>query len=290
MQFWEKYRPVFEASNDVGSAPADPPASEALAPDPAPPTETQAAPETPTEAVAETAPAPKTNETPWYLRELAKERGKRQEEAEARASAERRAAEAEALAQRLQTQRQGDAPPVTPSTPRPTSPNIDQDLIRQEAARMRLYEDALDVRNRGLAEYGAAFNETLNIINSLGASTDDFVSDVLAVDKVNAHTLYKKLGEEPEKLAALTQMSSRQRIAELTRLSMAKAETKASEQVSAPPVKQVSKAPPPPPPVSSSASKVTDWRSDKASDAEFTRGWEETMRLRAEKRRGLTLR
>lgn len=288
MQFWEKYHPVFEASNDAGSAPANPPASEALAPEtPAP--EIPVAPETPVEAPVAAA-APKTNETPWYLRELAKERGKRQEESEARAAAVRRAEEAEALAQRLQAQRSTD-PNAAPShsATRSNAPAVDQELIRQEAARQRLYEDTLELKNRGMAEFGADFNQTLNIINALGAASDEFVSDVLAVDKANAHALYKKLGEEPEKLTALAQMSSRQRIAELTRLSMTKGEAKSAESAVAP-LKQVSKAPPPPPAVTPSASKVTDWRSDKSSDEDFSRGWLETQRKRAELRRGANLR
>jgi len=47
---------------------------------------------------------------------------------------------------------------------------------------------------------------------------------------------------------------------------------------------RVSRAPNPPPPVDPGASKTIDWRSDEASDAEFTAGFNETMLKRHPRR------
>ncbi len=236
-------------------------------------------------AAPEPDPAPQPSKKPWYLERISQESARAQDAAAKLVAAERRAADAEALAERLrlgsdQTQRQ---------EPQQRTHEPDRQAeIRREAFALRLAEDSMEVRNRGIAEYGASFVESLGILQAVGAVTDDFVSDVLAVDKSNAHKIFDQIAKDPERAATLAAMSSRQRIAELTRMSVAS--TVASTAVPAPvpaattPQKTVSKAPAPPPRIEPTASQVKDWRLDSSSDEEFDRGFDEMIKNRRIKR------
>jgi hypothetical protein len=228
-------------------------------------------------------PIPPPAGKPWYLERISQESARAEAVAAKLATAERRAAEAEALAERL---RAGNDSPTRQEPPSTRQEPDRQAEIRREAAAMRLAEDSMEVRNRGIAEYGASFVESLGILQAVGAVTDDFVSDVLAVDKSNAHKIFDTIAKDPERAATLAAMSSRQRIAELTRMSVAqttpKADPEPTQAATLP--KFTSKAPAPPPRIEPTASQVVDWRSDKASDDEFTRGFEEMMKKRTARR------
>lgn len=236
----------------------------------------------PVDPPAPAAPAEHGNKgkQPWFLQRISEETSKRVQTETELAAERRRADEATALLARLQAD---PAAPAVPPAGRhpvaldPSSPEFRQ-AVQQEAARDRFFEDTTAVKNAGLQKFGAAFENTLNILTAVGVTTDDVVADILAVDKANAHILIDKLGQDPEKASALARMNSRTRIAELTRMSMgtpAAVETKPA--APAVPAKQVSRAPAPPPPVEPSASKVVDWRTDDASDADFDAGFKEMM-------------
>ncbi len=219
--------------------------------------------------------APKPDKKPWFLERISQESAKAQDATRRLAEAERRAAEAEALAARLQA---GKDPTVTPQSAGKT---FTQAEIRAEAERLRFHEDTVAVRDAGLGQFGQSFNETLSVLNAVGATNDDFVSDVLAVDKAGAHVLLDRLAKDPEKAVALAGMTSRQRIAELTRMSVAKTESEPKPTV---PAKAVSKAPPPAPKIEPSAAKARDGYADDASDDEFTRQFNERMKARSARR------
>lgn len=215
---------------------------------------------------------------PWFLQRIS-------EETEGRRAAEQRAADAEALAARLQA---GNNPPPADGTrqPPPADPRDFNAAVRTEAQRMRLADDSMAVRDAGLRDFGASFGESLHILTAVGATSDDMVLDLIAVDKTNAHKILANLAKDPEKAASLVGMDSRRRIAELTRMADAIAAPKTEPTAPKPgaPPKQVSKAPAPAPPVDPSASKSVDWRSDEASDEEFDRGFKETMAKRSARR------
>lgn len=213
---------------------------------------------------------------PWFLDRIS-------EEASARRAAEERATNAETLLQRLQNGKPDPAAPVVPTV----APQDFQTAVRSEAARIKLSEDSTAIRDNGLKEFGSAFTDSLNILSAVGATADDVVLDLIAVDKANAHKILATLAKDPEKAAALAGMDPRRRTAELTRMSMSALAPAADPAVPpkpAVPAKQVSRAPAPPPPVDPNASKVTDWRSDEASDDEFDRGFKETMAKRSARR------
>lgn len=234
-----------------------------------------------TEVTQETArkePPPK-----WALDRISEETRKRQDADQRAQAAERRAAEAEALASRIQS---GE----TSSQSVPT--NIQQDqpefktAVQQAAAAQRFHEETLKVRSAGFTQYGASFQESLQVLSALGATSDDFVSDVLAVDKSNAHILLETLAKDPERAVALTNMDSRSRIAELTRLTMANTAKKPDiiTETNPAPVRQVSKAPAPAPIVQPSATKTIDGYADEATDEQFTAQFNARMKERTARR------
>lgn len=243
----------------------DPPVDPALAADPP----------------ADPTPEPARNQPPkWALDRISAETAKREESDRQRDAAERRAADAEALAARLQAGANPDPAP----RPAPPAQNIDQ-MVNDRAQQIRLNEDSTAIKSAGLSEFGAAFGETLAILNAVGAVSDDIVLNMVAVDKANAHKILTTLAKDPEKAASFAKLDSRRQIAELTRMSDAlKADPKPVIVPAVAPAvvpKTGSKAPPPAPPVDPSASKTIDWRSDEASDDDFSKGWNERQAQRA---------
>ena len=178
-------------------------------------------------------------------------------------------------------QKGGDAPPVTPA---PDAPEF-QTAVQREAARLIFEQDRQTLIAAGQKEFGLAnFNGIAAILGGAGAATVDFIQDVMAVDKQNAHKILATLAEDPERAASLAEMNTRQRTVELTRISMAANATTAPtpKPTAVTPTKQVSKAPPPP--VEPSASKTVPWYSDDASDAEFDKGFYSPDRLKKRQR------
>jgi len=278
----EKYiRPLFEAPDMSQAQGEAAPAAviDAIA------VEAAAAAPDPAQEEAEAAPAARepTREAgkPWFLKRISEESQKVADANSRLAAAERRAAEAEALAERLQSgDDQSRQPPKTPA-----NANDFDARVRAEASRQRFLEDTVDVRNRGLEKFGTAFNDTLGILNAAGATSDDFVGDVLAVDKANAHALLTVIAEDPEKAVALAAMNSRQRIAELTRMSIASAAPRQESALAPKPEpRRVSAAPAPAPRIEPGATKVVHGYDDSISDEEFTANWRASLAKRTARR------
>lgn len=250
--------------------------------------------EQPAAIAPEAAPEPETQpepaakhgnagKTPWYMERISQESARAREALERVAAAERRAQEAEELARRLHANKGPDGLPEPRQEPRNDEERRAE--IQREAQNQRFYEDTLEIKNKGYAEFGQQFGDTLSVLNALGATNNEFISDVMAIDKAKAHDLLAKIAKDPERAVSLTQMTSRQRIAELTRMTMADAKsTPAQEEKTPPAPKTTSKAPAPAPAVQPSASKVVDWRADDASDADFSRGFDEMMAKRNARR------
>jgi hypothetical protein len=226
----------------------------------------------------EVQPEPKAPLPKWMLDRIAE--AQRNEQA-ARQDAQKERdgrTNAEALAARLQ---KGDTAPA------PQPPQVDMALVNQAANKQLMDQARQQIIKDGYAAFGGPkFDEMANILGAVGCVNDEFVADVLAVDRPNAHKTLAALAAEPETAARLASLDSRSRIAELTRITMAKAAVVEPVVVVVPKVapKVVSKAPAPAPVVEPSASKVVDWRADEASDEDFTKGFEETMKKRSGRR------
>lgn len=225
--------------------------------------------------------------TPWYMARIHEETNKARA-AEERATQEaRRAADAEALLARMQSGAKPDGQPQPAAQPQPRAA-VPQDQyqhdVRAGAEQLRFYENTNEVKQAGFAQFGTGFGAVLETLTAVGATSNDFVYDVLSVDKANAHVIFDTLAKDPERAAALVNMNPRARIAELTRMTMtdAKPAAQSQGQQQAKPA-SISKAPAPKPAIEPSApASETDWldpaKLDNMTEAEanamFSRNWD----------------
>lgn len=218
--------------------------------------------------------------TPWYMDRIHKETNAKNAEREARLAAERRATDAEALAQRLANP---DGDPARPAVRQPaqqSEQDIEQ-LVEQRANLKRLDEDANDILSAGNTEF-ADFTNSRQILYALGATSNEFIADLIAVDKTNAHKILDKLAKDPEKTATLVSMDPRRRTAELTRLSMAEGAKPAAAAAPAAPAIPISKAPKPAAPLAPAAgAPETEGLGDDVDDATFSKNWDKKFLKRA---------
>lgn len=210
----------------------------------------------------EKAPPPK-----WAIDEITSERARRRQ-------AEQEARDMREMLERLQRQQQqpkeGQQEQQPPKVQYEQQPSREafQSEVRAEAARMKLAEDSGYILNQGRAA-NPNFNETLGILNAVGFTTDEVVSDLIAVDKANAHKILEKIAKDPEQAVAYAKMDSRSRVAAFTRMAMT--EQPAARQTEQP--KPISKAPPPKPGFdpAGGAGDPNDLMDDTISDAEWAR-------------------
>lgn len=242
-------------------------------------------PEPVAEVVAEPEPAPapevkpaaphgNSGKSPWYMRELAQTREEKRQANTQREAAEQRAADLQAIIDRLQADPNAPAP-VRPAARAEPAPQDFNAAVRAQSAKDRLYEDTAVVRAAGEARF-TDFGDTLGILHAIGATNDDFVADLLvAVPKESAPDMLDKLAKDPEKAASLVGMDPRRRIAELTRMADALKTPEAKAPEPAPkPAAQISRAPAPKPALSPLAAApqvdpTTAEGNDKMSDAEW---------------------
>ena len=262
-------------------APVEPPPPEVV---PEQPALTAEAPETP-----ETPPEPekdkdrKVRPDDPLISEITKLRAKNREREAENAKLRQEATAARELAERLS---RGDKQPSTTETRTPVSDDAEVDRRAEYKVFVR---DVNNMRADGIKEFGAKeFQESIGLLESYGAADDNFVSQVMSVDRVNAHKLLHDLARDPHQAIALVNMDPIRRVAELTRMSIARnpdGTFAPKEEVKAPvtPPKQVSKAPAPPPPVQPTSHKTVDFNSpeaDKLSDSEWNKLWDERQQKR----------
>lgn len=212
----------------------------------------------------EPAPAPEhgnKGKVPWYMQRINEETNKRAAIETELAQTKREKAEALALLER--------APP-TDGQPRPVprvdAPDFDSAVDAAAAAKI-LFKDSTDVRLAGQKEF-ADFGDSLAILTAVGATSDDFVGDVIDTDKDTAHKMFDYLAKNPERAAQLVNMPSRRRVAELTRISMSEINKPAPVAAAAKPA-GVSKVPAPKP-VLEAAGGVDEVDEDKMTDAQWS--------------------
>lgn len=265
----------------------DPPVDPALVASDPPPADPPATPaDSPSDPPA---PPPRMIPADVLVREVTPLRAKIRESDAALDETRRQLAEARQLIERFQRNGNGSDPATHPAPPqRHTEPTYTQADIDRRALELNFQRDAAHVSEAGLRSYGAQWRDAINIMESFGLNSADFVQSIMDVTgREKAHEVVHAIAAEPERAASLSSMTPARRIAEITRMSermTAKSSPAAKDAPAAAPTapaKNVSSAPAPAPRVQPSAGHVTDWRSDKASDEDFSRGWEERYGKRA---------
>jgi hypothetical protein len=268
-------------------APPVPPAAPSPAAALAPPAAASVPPASAPAATTEPAKPVNPNSPKWALDRISEEarRARAAEEELARERAGRQSAEE--LLRRLQSGAPNANATAAPPNPQQQSPSGRQAEIAAEAARQRFLEDINDTVAKGLSQFGHdSFTGTVNTLTAIGAN-DEFLADVLAVDKANAHQLFQKIAAEPERAATLARMPSRQRIAEIARMTVAQGNAAPANGSNAAPTTPaasatvVSKAPAPPPPIQAGASQVQEkhWWDENLDGTELDRIFFDPKRL-----------
>lgn len=226
--------------------------------------------ETPVESGEPPASEPPRKKASPLIAELTAQRARRREAEERAATAERKAADAQALLDRLTSRKEGEPAPAP--TPTPQAPD-DAEVDRRAEYKLFL-RDVEGLRSRGMAEFGAdTFADTIKSLAAYGADNDGFVRAVMEVDRENAHKLLQEISQDEVRAIGLVNMTNTQRIAELTRMSIAR-QTKTAEPTKGAEPKPaassaISRAPRPAPAISASTSSESPRWSDKRSDKEF---------------------
>ena len=201
---------------------------------------------------------------PWYMQRIHEETNKRI--AAETLTAQERREKLEALA--LLERQPADGKPA-PTAPRKDEPDFET-AVEARAAQKLLLKDSTDVRLAGQKEF-TDFNDSLAILTAVGATSDEFVGDVIDTDKDTAHKLFDFLAKNPERAAQLVNMPSRRRVAELTRISMSEIAKPVAAKEATPAAKPapVSKVPAPKP-VLEAVGAVEEVDEDKMSDAHWS--------------------
>jgi hypothetical protein len=233
------------------------------------------APETVVDETPETEVKPHHNKgrTPWYMERINEETNKRRAIEDQLAQKAREAEESRALLERLQN---GDK---QPSNVRTETPQDEEAKIEARAALKLLQRDSATVRNAGIRAY-PDFSDSLKVLTSVGATSDDFVQDLIDTDMASAHKMIDFLAKDPDRALELVNMSSKRRVAELTRISMSELNKPAP--VVAPKV-AISKVPAPKPVIDavSDDSGETDLTNDKLDDSTWSKLWDKKYKKRA---------
>lgn len=211
--------------------------------------------------LAEDKPHHLKGKTPWYMERINEETNKRREIEGQLAQERREKQEARALLERMQG---GDKAAPAQADDR----NIDA-LVKAEAARLVFEQERQAVISAGHQEFGAeGFSQIASILGAAGAATEDFIQDVIAVDKANAHLIFDVLAKDPERARALSNMDLRRRTAELTRISDKMTDSKAAAVV--PPKVAAPSKVPAPRPVIEAIRPPEDTPEDEMTDAQWS--------------------
>jgi hypothetical protein len=211
----------------------------------------------------------------WALERLAEETRAKQAlavELEHERAEKRRLAE---LTERLQAAGKDGKDGAAAAATKPPVPAIPAERfdaeVQRRAEQLLFTQDCNAVAAAGHAAF-PDFGETLGILNAVGATSDEFLQDIIATDKAAAPALMRELAANPERAKQLVTMSSRQRVAELVRMSIPLGRNKAS----VPSVGNVlSRAPTPKAAVSGQASRDEGGLNDTIGDEEFSRRWDD---------------
>ena len=162
----------------------------------------------------------KANAPKWAMDEITAQRAARRAAEEAAAAKDREIENLRQLAERAGTGKDGKpADAVSPQRTQYGSKDEFDRAVEQAATQREFAKSTQDIFDAGIKDY-QDFQESLNIMTAVGATSDEFAADLVAVDKANAHKIIHELAQTPEVSKRLAAMSSRQRVAELTKMSL----------------------------------------------------------------------
>jgi hypothetical protein len=163
----------------------------------------------------------KANAPKWAMDEITAQRAARRAAEEAAAAKDREIENLRQLAERAGTPgaKEGIAAPGTPQRTQYGSKEEFDRAVEVAATQREFAKSTQDIFDAGIKDF-QDFQESLNIMTAVGATSDEFAADLVAVDKANAHKIIHELAQTPELSKRLAAMSSRQRVAELTKMSL----------------------------------------------------------------------
>lgn len=241
---FRRFLEIVRSPDNEDGAPEPIVAENALAGDVVVP-EAEIAPEPEPEALPEPVVHGNKGKTPWYMDRINEETNKRANVEADLAKERRERQEAQSLLEKLQ--KGGDS---TTHAARVDEQDIDA-LVEARAARKLFDADCNSAAAAWKKETGADFDGRMSVLGNVGllpardGSNTDFMMDIFAVDRENAHKILDLLSQDPDRALEMTRMDSRRRIAELTRMVMSQTEKPAP--VPAPKPAAVSKVPAPKP-------------------------------------------
>ena len=222
----------------------------------------------------------------WAIDEITALRAKNREIAAEAANAAQLKAERDhwkALAEQVA------APTATPAAP-PAKPvpqagtDEFQTAVKAEAARLSFLKECEDIAAVGSQSF-KDWAETIGIINAIGASSDDFLQDVIAADRANAPALLHELANDPTMARRLVGMDARNRVGALAKMAV-KLETAAkpaaaTNGAAVTPPKPLSRAPAPMAKLDAGATNTpdTDLYSDNTPDAAWSKAFDKKFAL-----------
>lgn len=231
-------------------------------------------------AESEAAPAEGESEAPpkakpWFMKALAEDEIKLQGKDQAIAALEKKLADSQALAERLQREKNPNQTQIERVDAQNDNIQAKIDALADQKA---FYKETERIKARGDRAFGASFEESLETLRANRAVSDQFVMDIISAEPDSAHELLHRLGKDPEKTRSLVEMPQRQRLVELLRMTMETTNEAGTKATTTTP-RTTSRAPSPPPVITSNNKTTKDWR-HADTDEEFSKGWEAHQKAR----------
>lgn len=238
-----------------------------------------------TAAASPEADPPKPRADKWAIDEITALRAKNREIAAEAANAAQLKAERDHWKALAEQAAAGTTPtaPVAKHAPQAGTDEF-QTAVKAEAGRLAFLKECEDIHAVGTQSF-KDWTETIGIINAIGASSDNFLQDVIAADRANAPALLHELANDPTMARRLVAMDARNRVGALAKMAVkieaAAKPTTAANGSATPPPKPLSKAPAPMAKIDAGGMNTpdTDLYSDNTPDAAWSKAFDKKFGL-----------
>ena len=165
----------------------------------------------------------------------------------------------------------------------------DADEVTQRALEIVMARDGQEISADGHKSYGGNWAQSVERLNAAGLNSGQFVGTVVEVaGHRDAHKVMHAIAQDPTLAASFAGMSPARKVAAITKVydrmsEQSNAATPPAAQISAEPVRNAFSTTPPAARAAAPSKPAVDWRSDAASDEEFSRGWHDMSARRGHK-------